>query len=178
MRTLSATPTFLNSLTMPEPTHVALEEARFEDLYQREYPGLIAVATALSGHDGEDLVHDAMVKALINWNRVRQLERPGGWCHRVLVNLCRSRWRRRVTEARFLSRQRVDEPSTPGPSPEVIAFWGAVRALPARPRIAVTLYYAGDRTTAEVASILDVPEGTVRSDLSRARMALAKELEV
>ena len=27
-----------------------------------------------------------MVKALINWNRVRQLERPGGWCHRVLVN--------------------------------------------------------------------------------------------
>jgi len=89
-----------------------------------------------------------------------------------------SRWRRRATEARFLSRQRVDEPSTPGPSPEVIAFWGAVRALPARPRIAVTLYYAGDRTTAEVASILGVPEGTVRSDLSRARMALAKELEV
>jgi len=42
----------------------------------------------------------------------------------------------------------------------------------------VTLYYAGDHSTAEVARILDVPEGTVRSDLSRARSALVKELGV
>jgi RNA polymerase sigma-70 factor, ECF subfamily len=178
MHTMSATPTVLNSVIMPEPAHVALEGTRFEDLYEREYPGLVAVATALSGHDGEDLVHDAMVKALMNWNRVRGLERPGGWCHRVLVNLCRSRWRRRMTEARFVSRLRREEPSTPGPAPEVIAFWGAVRELPTRPRLAVALYYAGDRTTAEVATILGVPEGTVRSDLSRARIALARELEV
>ena len=53
-----------------------------------------------------------------------------------------------------------------------------MRELPQRPRLAVTLYYAGDRTTAEVATILDVPEGTVRSDLSRARIALARELGV
>jgi RNA polymerase sigma-70 factor, ECF subfamily len=178
MHTISATPTVLNRVIMPEPAHVALEQTRFEDLYRREYPGLVAVATALSGHDGEDLVHDAMVKALMNWNHVRQLERPGGWCHRVLVNICRSRWRRRMTEARFVSRQRREEPATPGPSPEVLAFWGAVRELPTRPRLAVTLYYAGDHTTAEVATILDVPEGTVRSDLTRARLALARELEV
>ena len=132
MHTMSATPTVLNRVIMPEPAHVALEQTRFEDLYQREYPGLVAVATALSGHDGEDLVHDAMVKTLMNWNHVRQLERPGGWCHRVLVNICRSRWRRKMTEARFVSRQRREEPSTPGPSPEVIAFWGAVRELPDR----------------------------------------------
>lgn len=60
---------------------------------------------------------------------------------------------------------------------EVVAFWAAVRRLPERPRLAVALYYAGDRSVAEVASILDVPEGTVRSDLSRARMALTNELE-
>jgi RNA polymerase sigma-70 factor (ECF subfamily) len=178
MHTMPATPpTLLKSVIMPEPTYVALVETRFEDLYQREYPALFAVATALSGHDGEDLVHDAMVRALMNWNRVRRLERPGGWCHRVLVNLCRSRWRRRMTEARYMSRMRGDELSTPGPSVEVVAFWAAVRQLPTRPRLAVTLYYAGDRTTAEVAHIMDVPEGTVRSDLSRARAALAKELE-
>ena len=57
MHTMSATPTVLNSVIMPEPAHVALEGTRFEDLYEREYPGLVAVATALSGHDGEDLVH-------------------------------------------------------------------------------------------------------------------------
>jgi DNA-directed RNA polymerase specialized sigma24 family protein len=42
----------------------------------------------------------------------------------------------------------------------------------------MALFYALDHTTAEVASILDVPEGTVRSDLSRARLALARELGV
>lgn len=157
---------------------ITLTETTFDDLYRHEYPGLVAVATALSGYDGEDLVQDAMVKALVNWERVSRLQRPGGWCHRVLVNLCRSRWRRRMTEARFLGRLRREEPVAPEPSVEVMAFWMAVRELPERPRLAVTLYYAGDRSVAEVASILDVPEGTVRSDLTRARAALTRELDL
>jgi len=37
----------------------------FEAMYRSEYPALIAVATALSGAGGEDMVQDAMVKALI-----------------------------------------------------------------------------------------------------------------
>ena len=56
---------------MSEPGLIQLEESRyaqFDDLYRREFPGLIAVATALSGDDGEDLVQDAMVKALMNWD--------------------------------------------------------------------------------------------------------------
>jgi RNA polymerase sigma-70 factor, ECF subfamily len=154
---------------MTEPPDLTIVVTSFEDLYVREYPGLIAVATALSGYDGEDLVQDAMVRALVSWDKVRRLERPGGWCHRVLVNLCRSRWRRRVTEARHLSRMRRDEPSAPAPSEDVITFWSAVRELPERPRLAVALHYAGDRTVADIAGILDVPEGTIRSDLSRAR---------
>ena len=148
----------------------------FEGLYRTEYPGLIAVATALAGDDGPDLVHDAMVRALLNWNKVSRYERPGGWCHRVVVNLCRSRWRRRSTERRWLSLQRRNEPLTHGPSADVAAFWAAVRQLPERPRLVVTLYYAGDHSVAEVARILDVPEGTVKSDLSRAREALNREL--
>ena len=163
---------------MTSTPDLTLRERTFDDLYRREFPGLVAVATALSGYDGEDLVQDAMVKALVNWERVSRLERPGGWCHRVLVNLCRSRWRRRRTEGRFLAGLRREEPATPGPSVEALAFWTAVRALPERPRLAVTLYYAGDRSVAEVANILDVPEGTVRSDLTRARAALSRELEV
>lgn len=156
---------------------LSLTTVEFDEFYRREFPGLVAVATALSGHDGEDLVHDAMVRTLIHWTRVRQLDRPGGWCHRVLINRCRSWWRRKQTEAAFLARQRRVEPSTMQLSDETIAFWAAVRQLPERPRLVVTLFYAADRTTAEVASILDVPEGTIRSDLSRARQALARELE-
>ena len=166
--------------SMNTPTHadVIVSDNDFESLYRREYPGMIAVATALSGAEGEDLVHDAMVKAFMNWRTVQHLERPGGWCHRVLVNLCRSWWRRMRTRERFVATQRRVEPSTPGPSVETVAFWDAVRKLPERPRSVVTLYYAGDHPVAEVAEILGVPEGTVRSDLTRARAALANELVV
>jgi RNA polymerase sigma-70 factor (ECF subfamily) len=117
-----------------------------------------------------------MVKAFVQWPRVARLERPGGWCHRVLVNACRSRLRRRRTERRFLERARRDEATVAEPSADVLAFWAAVRTLPDRPRAVVTLYFAGDRSTSEIASILGCPEGTVRSDLSRARVVLADGL--
>ncbi len=161
--------------TMPS-ADIALTTVSFDDLYRREFPGMVAVATALSGYDGEDLVQDAMVKALVNWERVQRLERPGGWCHRVLVNLCRSRFRRRRTADRYLRRLRREETTTAEPSADALAFWAAVRDLPERPRLAVTLHYAGDRSVADVAEILNVPEGTIRSDLSRARVALVREL--
>jgi len=149
----------------------------FDAVYRREYPALIAVATALAGDDAEDLVQDVMVRALTRWDKVGRLERPGGWCHRVLVNLCRSRWRRRATEARFFARLRREEHTTAGPTAAGIDFWRAVRSLPERPRSVVALHYAGDLSVADVASILEVPEGTVRSDLSRARVLLRQQLE-
>lgn len=151
----------------------------FEDLYRREYPSLVAVARALTGvrHDGEDLVQDTMVKAFVNWDRVRLYQKPGSWCLRVLTHACRDHWRRRRTRARFLDRQRHVEPSTEGPGVEFMAFWQAVRRLPQRPRLVVTLYYAGDRSIAEVATLVKVPEGTVKSDLARARAVLMSELE-
>jgi DNA-directed RNA polymerase specialized sigma24 family protein len=40
----------------------------------------------------------------------------------------------------------------------------------------VTLHFAGERTMAEIASILEVPEGTVRSDIARARIAITAAL--
>jgi len=58
----------------------------------------------------------------------------------------------------------------------VFAFWTLVRELPERPRLAITLHYAGDNSVADIARILDVPEGTIRSDLSRARTAIVRDL--
>jgi RNA polymerase sigma-70 factor, ECF subfamily len=150
----------------------------FDGFFRAEYPGLVAVAAALAGSidDAEDLVQDTMVKALLRWDRVGRLQRPGGWCHHVLINACRSWFRRRRTRSQFIARQRREEPWSGRPSPDSLVFWAAVRDLPERPRQAVALYYAGDHSVAEVAEILKVPEGTIRSDLSRARVVLAKEL--
>jgi RNA polymerase sigma-70 factor (ECF subfamily) len=150
----------------------------FEHVYRCEYPGLVAVATALTGdlRDGEDAVQDTMVKAFVRWDAVGALERPGAWCLRVLLNACRSRWRRQRTEQRFWSRARREERSIAEPSADVMVFWGLVRQLPSRPRLAVTLHFAGERTMAEIASILEVPEGTVRSDIARARVVITGAL--
>lgn len=143
----------------------------FDEVYAREYPTLVAVAAALTGdrEDAQDLVHDTMVRALVRWDRVSQLERPGAWCHHVLVNACRSRLRRRATEWRYLSRLRRVEPTAPEPSTDTVAFWLAVRTLPSRPRAVVALYFAAELTSVQIGEVLRVPEGTVRSDLAAAR---------
>lgn len=143
----------------------------FDAVYRREYPGLIAVAAALTGdRDGaQDLVQDTMVKAFVRWERVCHLDRPGAWCHHVLVNACRSRLRRRATERRYLSRLRRDEATSPEPSADTVAFWTVVRTLPSRPRAVVALYFGADLSSVQVAEVLGVPEGTVRSDLAAAR---------
>jgi len=152
----------------------------FDGFFRAEYPGLVAVASALAGSidDAEDLVQDTMVKALLRWDRVSRLQRPGGWCHHVLVNACRSWFRRRRTRSQWLARQRRVEPSSAAPSTETLVFWSAVRELPERPRIAVALFYAGEHTIAEIAAILKAPEGTIRSDLTRARVFLANQIGI
>ena len=150
----------------------------FESVYRREYPGLIAVASAMTGDRDEapDLVHDAMVRALLRWDRVARLARPGAWCHHGLVNACRSRLRRRSTERRYLARLRRSEPTSPGPSPDTVAFWAVVRTLPSRPRAVVALYFGADLSSVQVAEVLGVPEGTVRSDLAAARRVVMNAL--
>ncbi|MCU1367667.1 MAG: putative polymerase ECF-subfamily sigma factor [Ilumatobacteraceae bacterium] len=177
---MNATLTFDNvNLDMTNDASLTIPFAvSFDEFYRAEYPGLVAVATALVGssESAEDLVQDTMVKSLIRWRAVQRLDRPGGWAHRVLLNACTSWWRRRRTEANHLARLRRVEPTTAGPSPDALAFWAVVRRLPERHRAVMVLHYAGDRSVAEVASILSVPEGTVRSDLTRARAALAIQL--
>lgn len=151
----------------------------FEGFVHSVYPGLVGAAGALTGsvHDAEDMVQDTLLKAFVHWDRIAGYEHPQGWAHRVLVNRCTTWWRRQRTEARFLARFRADDAVTAGPSPAAVVFWTAVRRLPDRHRRVVALYYAADLPVDEVAAILSVPTGTVRSDLVRARAALAEFLE-
>ncbi len=163
---------------MPEdrPLHL---RADFDTFVRSAYPGLVGVATALTGtvFDAEDMVQDTMLKAFVGWERISAYEQPYGWAHRVLVNRCVGWWRRRRTEARYLASLRRQEAVSAGPSPDALAFWQAVRRLPVRHQQVVALYYAADLTVDEVAGVLAVPAGTVRSDLTRARAALATLLE-
>ncbi len=56
------------------------------------------------------------------------------------------------------------------------SFWAVVRALPERQRAAVVLYYVEDLAVAEIAEILSVSVGTVKTSLFMARQSLAATL--
>jgi RNA polymerase sigma factor (sigma-70 family) len=57
-----------------------------------------------------------------------------------------------------------------------IDIWKAVQALPERQRIVVVLRYLEDLSEPEIAEVIDLPVGTVKSQLSRARRKLADKL--
>lgn len=149
----------------------------FEDFYRREHPRLLAVAVAVVGdrEAARELVQDALLKAYAAWSKVAQLESPGGWTRRVLINLSIDVQRRRGREQRALGRSQersvVEAPPLPTP-----AFWSAVRELPRLQRSAVALHYVDGMPIAEVADVLGVSPGSVKTSLSRARSALAPTL--
>jgi RNA polymerase sigma-70 factor (ECF subfamily) len=154
-------------------------DAGFDDFFRLEHPRLLAMALALTGvrEVAVDIAQEAMVRALRDWERVRSLDSPAGWVRRVATNLVNDWHRGNARFARYAPRL-VDDRPTLMADPESARFWAAVRALPDVQRSVIALYYLEDRSVAEVAELLEVPTGTVKSSLSRARSALATVLGV
>lgn len=119
----------------------------------------------------EELSQDAFVKTCQHWERVRTMESPGAWVHRVGINLAISRARRRRTELGVVGRLRgerrsdVADPIEALPDP---ALHDALAALPIDERAVVVLRFVADLSVAEVAASLRVPEGTVKTRTKRA----------
>lgn len=162
----------------------------FEDLYHREWAGLVALGWSLTGSwaRAEELAQDAFADAFRRWDHVGDLERPGAWIRRAVVNRAASHHRDRRAETRGLgrwsSRSRVDADGaatdrTGESAADRVgdpAFWAAVRALPERQAACVALHYLEDRPVDEIAEILDCRPATVRVHLHRGRQALARTL--
>ncbi len=148
-------------------------EVSFDELYRIEYPRLVRVAYALTGRVdvAEEVTQDAFAKAYSRWAKVAKLESPGGYLRRMVVNNAMSSLRRRASEMRALMRFRsgVDEIAV---TPEVDDFWRLVRTLPPRQAQVVALYYADEQSTAAIAEVLQIAEGTVRATLAQARDSL------
>lgn len=114
------------------------------------------------------------------WERTTKgetIDSLGAWVATVALNVSRSGVRRKIAERR--ARQRLDAPPTTTPDRshgDAVDIERAVGALPRRQREVVVLRYLLDLNTAETASTLRINEGTVKSELSRARAALAYRL--
>ena len=186
----------LASFPMPsDPLPVAGPESDFD----RELPMVVAGswATALrlcrNPEEAEDLLQDAALLAL----RGRASFQPGsnlrGWYYRILVNQFYTRLRRRKREPTAPAGEDWDENVAEG---DVIgAPWSVadladtvmdridadliraeLDALPEVYRVAAVLHFSQDLSYREIAGALDVPIGTVRSRLHRARFLLQARL--
>lgn len=137
--------------------------------------------TLLDPEDADDAVQDGFVSA---WHAIARYDvrrpfRP--WLFRIVLNAARDLLRRqRVRRTQPITAAHAST----GPSPETSASRALLRerltealaALPERQRLAVTLFDVEGYAHAEIAAMLEVPEGTVRSDVFHARRALRQLL--
>lgn len=147
-------------------------------VYERCSARLVAVLCAIGAPraDAEEVVQDAFVKLLGRWDRVRDYDDPEAWVRGVAVRMLVSRHRRRVVAGRGLGRLAARTVDVPPLSPDSVAVALALRSLAPGHRAVVVLHHVLDLPLEQVARELDLPVGTVKSRLSRARAALAPHL--
>jgi RNA polymerase sigma-70 factor (ECF subfamily) len=135
--------------------------------------GAVALVTG-SLPMAEDAVQDAVIAAWERLERGDTIERLDAWIATVALNRSRSGLRRIGAERRARARLTGSPPVEPGP--EAVDVRRALAELPRRQREAAVLRYVLDLTTAEVASAMGTTEGTVKSQLAKARTHLADAL--
>jgi RNA polymerase sigma-70 factor (ECF subfamily) len=148
-------------------------EKRREMLYRLAYSWCHNPALA------DDLVQDAMVKALKNARQLKDAAAVKGWLSKILAN-CWYDHLRRYRETVDLDKLPYEETASAGDEHEKQDIVSRVRAmiaeLPVGQRQVITLVDLAGFSYVEIADILDIPVGTVMSRISRARKALRVKL--
>jgi RNA polymerase sigma factor (sigma-70 family) len=154
----------------------------FDEFYRRHRHRLVALAFAVSGSrlGAEDLAHDALEAAYRDWDRIRTLDNPTAWVQRIVTNRSVSAYRRRLAEARTLTRLRGERHTVAFPEvrPETEWLWTEVRRLPRRQVQVIALTYVEELTMPEIAEVLRISKESVNTHLRRARETLARRIEV
>jgi RNA polymerase sigma-70 factor (ECF subfamily) len=151
----------------------------FGELVERHAPAARRAATVVlaSEADADDAAQDGFLAAWRSIGRYDGLRPFRPWLMRIVVNAARDfRRRRTVRQTDELSPALASGTVGPERSAERLLLRErlneALRGLPERQRLAVTMFDAEGFAHAEIAEVLGVPEGTVRSDVFHARRAL------
>lgn len=142
-----------------------MDDVDFTSWYESEHPRVLGVLCALSGEldAAREATDEAFVRAFARWGRVRKMESPGGWTHRVALNELRRSLRRRGREQTAVDGRPSVVPST---DPDL---WDLVRRLPERQRLAVVLRYVADLPEQAIADVMGITRSTAASTLTQAR---------
>ncbi len=153
---------------------------RFDEFFRVEYPKLLALGRALAPSAAHDLAQEALIRACRNWSTIVDYDIPGAWVRRVMIRLVADHHRSRRRRERMVERFEISSrgESTVDIDVDDERWFDAVRSLPARQASVVALHYIDQLSVSEVAEILEIAPGTVKSSLSRARVKLARTLRV
>lgn len=153
---------------------------RFEFFVRREGRRLVGLAYVLSGNRAaaDDLVQDALMAAFRRWDEVSRLDNPAAWVRRVIANRSVSLVRRRLAEAKGLTRLALNRPISELPElpSDTEWIWREVRRLPKRQVQVIALRYFDELSMSEIGEVLGCSKETVNSHLRRARETLERRL--
>jgi RNA polymerase sigma-70 factor (sigma-E family) len=157
------------------------DDGGFREYVATRSRALLRTAYLLTGNkaDAEDLVQAALAKTYLAWDRIEDRGALDGYVRRAIVNTHISWWRRRRVEeypTDEIPDQAVADHSIASDLQE--SMRRAIDRLPDRMRTAVVLRYYEDMTEAEVAEILGVSLGTVKSTVSRAVAKLRGDVDL
>ncbi|MEU1347313.1 SigE family RNA polymerase sigma factor [Streptomyces sp. NPDC005775] len=154
-------------------------EAAFTAYVRERRASLYATAYHLTGDrfEAEDLLQSALFSTYRAWDRISDKAAVGGYMRRTMTNLHISAWRRRK-----LNEYPTEElPETAGDTDAMrgtelrAVLWQALARLPETQRTMLVLRYYEGRTDPEIASILDISVGTVKSSIWRSLRRLRED---
>ncbi|MEV6418143.1 SigE family RNA polymerase sigma factor [Streptomyces sp. NPDC051662] len=160
-------------------TERADAEAAFTAYVQERRASLYATAYHLTGDrfEAEDLLQSALFSTYRAWDRISDKAAVGGYLRRTMTNLHISAWRRRK-----LNEYPTEElPETAGDTDAMrgtelrAVLWQALSRLPELQRTMLVLRYYEGRTDPEIAEILDISVGTVKSSIWRSLRRLRED---
>ena len=149
-----------------------------ESLLERQYDRVYAICRRMAGNDadGADAAQEAMIAIVRGLPRFDQRARFSTWAHKVAVNACLDELRRRARRPEPTSDQALALVAT-GDTVETVAdrvdIDVAMARVPLEFRAAVVLRDLCGLDYAEIAEVLSIPPGTVRSRIARGRVVLA-----
>ncbi|MEU0566228.1 SigE family RNA polymerase sigma factor [Nonomuraea sp. NPDC005983] len=143
------------------------DDSRFAEFIAERADALLRYGYVLSGnpHDAADLTQEALIRLHRAWPRVRRKHDPESYTRMIMARLHISTWRRRRRERLAWDvpeRSRLDLL----PSDSEQGLWQALEGLPRKQRAVLVLRYYEDLADAEIAEVLGISRGTVRSHAS------------
>ena len=126
----------------------------------------LARAILRDATEAQDATHDAFEQAWRKWSTLRDPARFEPWFDRILVNTCRDRLRTTRRHATDISAEvAISAGDQFAQAHDRDLLFKAIATLPPEHRVVIALRYYRDMTVESIASLLDIPAGTVHSRL-------------